>query len=287
MKPSSSPVIIGGNGGSGTRVVAEVLIRSGAYLGYDLNEANDNLLFTYLFKRSQYFSQRLEQGIPGYQRLLGLHERLLFAHPPGLRDGRFILSAGLEHAFGRYGWRWVLQRWSNMIRAGATIPVTDAWGWKEPNSMFFLREIREIYPEARIILVLRNGLDMAYSGNSQQVENWGPRFQIDPDDLSPANRFEYWYRSNREAIETLGLLFGDDFLIVRFEELCLDKSRTLQNLIQFAGLDYEEVRPVIWGIPQLPDSYHRYLRFETSWIDQEIEDKLAENGYPLNRGQVD
>jgi hypothetical protein len=283
MKPSSNPVVIGGNGGSGTRVVAEILIRSGAYLGDDLNEANDNLLFTYFFKRSGYFSRNADQHIPGCGRLFTLHEKLLFGHPPSFREWRFILKVGLEHVFDRYGWRWVLQRWSNMVRTGVTTPVADLWGWKEPNSMFFLREIGEYYPDAKFILVLRNGLDMAHSGNTQQVENWGPRFQIDPHDLSPANRFEYWYRSNREAIVTLGLLFGDDFLIVRLEELCLNKSRTLKNLIQFAGLDYEEVKPVIWGIPQLPASYHRYLRFDTSWIDQEIEDKLAEVGYHLDR----
>ncbi len=283
MKPSSNPVIIGGNGGSGTRVVAEILIQSGAYLGYDLNEANDNLLFTYLFKRSRYFSRHSERSISGYQQLLGLHERLLFARRLSFRDWCLILSAGFEHAFGRYGWKWVLQRWSKMIRTSVTTPLADLWGWKEPNSMFFLSEIGEYYPEAKFILVLRNGLDMAYSGNSQQLENWGPRFQIDPEDLSPVNRFEYWYRSNKEALEILPTLFGDNFLIVKLEDLCLDRSRTLQELIEFTELDYEEVRSAIWEIPQLPGSYNRYLRFDTSWIDQETEDKLAEVGYRLDR----
>ena len=39
------PVAIGGVGGSGTRVIAEILIQLGFYIGSDLNSANDNLWF--------------------------------------------------------------------------------------------------------------------------------------------------------------------------------------------------------------------------------------------------
>ena len=45
------PVAIGGIGGSGTRVVVEILQDLGYYVGDDLNPALDNLLFTLLFKR--------------------------------------------------------------------------------------------------------------------------------------------------------------------------------------------------------------------------------------------
>jgi len=51
----SGPVVVGGLGGSGTRVVAEILIEFGFYLGSDLNAANDNLWFTLLFKRPRWF----------------------------------------------------------------------------------------------------------------------------------------------------------------------------------------------------------------------------------------
>ncbi|MGD7037261.1 sulfotransferase [Methylotuvimicrobium buryatense] len=46
-----SPVAIGAIGGSGTRVVARLLMELGYYIGSDLNHANDNLLFTSKFKR--------------------------------------------------------------------------------------------------------------------------------------------------------------------------------------------------------------------------------------------
>ena len=45
------PCAIGGLGGSGTRVVAQILRDVGIFMGTDLNGANDNLWFTLLFKR--------------------------------------------------------------------------------------------------------------------------------------------------------------------------------------------------------------------------------------------
>jgi hypothetical protein len=285
MHPSTklAPIVIGGSGGSGTRVVAEILIRSGVYLGCDLNKSNDNLLFTYFFKRSNLILGRGEQRVLECKRLFTLHERLLFGHPPTLREWGLILKAGLEHALDLdfYGWRWVLQRWSNMMWGKVATSASSLWGWKEPNSMFFLREIRNCYPKAKYILLLRNGLDMAYSDNSQQLENWGSYFEVDPNDSSPLNRFEYWYRSNLEAVDTLQTLYDDDFLIIRFEDLCLDKSSTIRELISFAGLDCNEAKTTIWNIPQLPNSHGRYRRFDTNWINQETKDKLAEIGYSL------
>ncbi len=51
-----SPVAIGGVGGSGTRVVAQLLMKLGFYIGSDLNKANDNLWFVLLFNRIEILS---------------------------------------------------------------------------------------------------------------------------------------------------------------------------------------------------------------------------------------
>src|SRR6266550_6138718 len=53
QRSSVQPVAIGGVGGSGTRLVAEILRHLGYYMGRDLNEASDNLWFTLLFRRTE------------------------------------------------------------------------------------------------------------------------------------------------------------------------------------------------------------------------------------------
>ena len=50
---AACPVAVGGVGGSGTRLIAQVLLELGYYLGGDLNESLDNLWFTLLFKRRE------------------------------------------------------------------------------------------------------------------------------------------------------------------------------------------------------------------------------------------
>ena len=50
---SSSPIAIGGIGGSGTRLIGNILYDLGFYLGDDLNRAYDNLWFTLLLKRRE------------------------------------------------------------------------------------------------------------------------------------------------------------------------------------------------------------------------------------------
>ena len=45
-------MVIGGIGGSGTRVVAQVVRDAGIAIGADLNASLDNLVFSFLFKRT-------------------------------------------------------------------------------------------------------------------------------------------------------------------------------------------------------------------------------------------
>ena len=47
-------IAVGGLGGSGTRVLAEILLNSGIYLGSELNIFHDNLLFTRFFKNPEW-----------------------------------------------------------------------------------------------------------------------------------------------------------------------------------------------------------------------------------------
>src|SRR6185503_7042610 len=66
------PIVIGGVGGSGTRVVADVLMRLGVHLGCALNHAWDNMLFVQLFKRLRWWEQRgdLRAEVHAFRKIL-------------------------------------------------------------------------------------------------------------------------------------------------------------------------------------------------------------------------
>src|SRR5690606_37110457 len=146
-------------GGSGTRVVAEVLIRSGVFMGDDLNESNDNLLFTRLFKDPQWYR---EASSAERENRLALFES--YMQNGKLTPGQLkVLYASAENnptlatSFGYYlkmsGAIWRKKK------------MRDVWGWKEPNTHIYLPEILNFFPNIRYIHVIRHGLDMAFSGN--------------------------------------------------------------------------------------------------------------------------
>ena len=54
-------IAIGALGGSGTRAIAQVLMDAGIYLGDSLNNANDNKLFTRLFKNPFVLQRRRQR----------------------------------------------------------------------------------------------------------------------------------------------------------------------------------------------------------------------------------
>ena len=56
-------IAIGALGGSATRVVAQILKDYGIFIGFDLNDAFDNLLFTRLFKNPAWFNKASKDEI--------------------------------------------------------------------------------------------------------------------------------------------------------------------------------------------------------------------------------
>ena len=88
----SPPLVIGGLGGSGTRVVAEIVLAQGWYLGQDLNRARDNLLFSLLFKRP-YWRRQLSNDVAAFQRHVELFQRRMAGKSLRLSEWPVMLGA--------------------------------------------------------------------------------------------------------------------------------------------------------------------------------------------------
>ena len=274
------PVVIGGSGGSGTRAVAEILMRAGMHFGCDLNISNDDLSYSYLFKHTHRYMTAINKPFPEHQPIYALHQKLILRNGRlTARDWHLIWEAAKGHMRGNfYGIAWILQRWYKILRP-CTVRAEKGWGWKEPHTMFFLHGIKDMYPDAKFILVVRDGRDMAYSRNTQQFREWGSAFQIDSSDKSPGNKFEFWYRANRQAWNTALELFERNCLMVRLEELCRTPESGVTSLLEFAGLDTNTTTRELWSIPKLPSSFGRHRLFDTGWVTSTVRDKLADFDY--------
>lgn len=287
-------MVIGGVGGSGTRIFAELMQDLGIYMGSDLNESLDNLAFTLLFKRPGAFKRMRQRGQLG-----GRFDRarlgLLSASMTGQRslDGLGYIAAWLAYrdvrrhghdANGEGVGEWADQRWSSLLAGRPSIVGAAArWGWKEPNSHLYLPMLLQHFRDLRYIHVLRHGLDMAFSRNVMQMLLWGPAFGIGADAgtaETPLAAFEYWTIVN-QRVDELAAKHPNRVLLVRFEDLCQQPVRTVKRMADFVGMDVEETAcDRLAAKVEAPTPLHRYPSFDYSTINAP-EKALKRFGYAV------
>ena len=247
--PAPGPLVIGGLGGSGTRLVAEIAQELGFFLGDDLNHARDNLWFTLLFKRPRWYADAMARDPREVGVGLRTLERAMTGRGAVDRAAwRFLGGAVRDAVLGRHGQTraftpgWPLAQSARLARAlGHPTPRGGPWGWKEPNSHVFLRPLAEHWPGLRFIYVNRHGLDMAFSRNQAQLHLWGPTFGVrpsaGPEVPQPREMLEYWIRAiQRVTADGPGLL-GARFLLLNYDALSTRPDAVLPGLIEFMGVD--------------------------------------------------
>lgn len=272
-----SPIAIGALGGSGTRVVAEILIQAGIFMGDNLNDANDNLTFTCLFKRSEWY---LNSHKKDRIRHLQVFEKLMTRQKLTV-DERVIYSKAYFT-----NWNYTLK---NKVKAPFKRKQSQqyiAWGWKEPNTHHYIKDLNEVFPNLRYIHVIRNGLDMAFSGNLQQLKNFGENYDIQlPSNKEkiPVAQMEYWIKANQHAIFLAKKTLGRRFYLLKFEDLCSNPGATIKNLFHFLNINLQEtIIQQLSKLPNQPNSSGRYQNADLSIFSDEQLWGLQRLGYGMN-----
>lgn len=226
----SAPVAVGGVGGSGTRVVAAVLKEAGLRIGDDLNHALDNCWFTLLFKHRDVLDASRER----FAELVALFVAAMTGgQPPTPAQSTLIDElAGRDRLQHDSAW---LQERAQSLRAALEGPArTGPWGWKEPNTHMVVDHLAQAIPELRYIHVVRNGLDMAYSSNQNQLQLWGPLALGVEHANTPRNALKFWSWAHARILG-IGAELGPRFLLVRFEDLCAHPQDEVRHILSFVG----------------------------------------------------
>jgi hypothetical protein len=224
--------VVGGTGGSGTRVVARILRRSGLYIGTDLNESED------AWRLGDYSDRWINTYLAQRGALPDEVERAMRAD---------LSSVLADHC-------------------APLAPEARRWGWKEPRSIYLLPYLHGVLPELRFLHVVRDGRDMAVSENQNQLRKHGAAAPI-PGDLPPAGRsIALWSWVNLEAASYGATHLGDRYLRIRFEDLCDSPTEVARGVLAFCGVDgdptlaEQEVRR--------PDSIGRWRSQDAGTITQ-------------------
>jgi hypothetical protein len=126
LSKHTEPVVIGGVGGSGTRLIAQYLKEAGFHIGTDLNNANDNLWFTLLFKRIEILSSSEEE----FDELLRIFINGMTGIANFLRHQVSLIEALASKDREQHPALWLKQRAKTLLSQTAEIKADERWGWR-------------------------------------------------------------------------------------------------------------------------------------------------------------
>jgi hypothetical protein len=270
-----TPVAIGAVGGSGTRMLAQLLREAGYFIGSDLNEANDCLWFTLLFKRREI----LVEPRRNFDRLIDLFFRRMQGTRPADDDTRRLIVSLARQVRPQHPPEWLARRAESFLN-GDDAPTSGLWGWKCPNTHIVIEHMLEAEARLRYIHVRRNGLDMAYSANQNQLAFWGAIFLGRDISRNPRDSLAYWCAVDRR-MTAIARRFPDRVLFVDFDRFCREPVPVIREILGFCGrtLGNAAIDAFAAGV-RVPESAGRFRTAPPGDFDPADIDYVAGLGYP-------
>lgn len=277
----ATPVVVGGIGGSGTRVLAQLMQLFGFDFGNDLNPSLDELGFTALFKRRELWpladhTPELEEALRIY-----LFSRGQSLSPnPSDEDHAQRVDALFDQLEKRNSWREHGALRDRLQFLKRSIPSHERWGWKEPNSHIVLPYLLEAMPNMKYVHVVRDGRDMAFSPNKSQLKLWGDLLldrEAEADNAQ--DRFDFWAATHRRILN-LCMAYPGRMLLVSVEALAREPTHHISNLLDFltVRVDTHTISRAI-EIPRQVKTFGRHAGQVPLYIDASAADLLAKLGY--------
>jgi len=203
VQARTDPLVIGAVGGSGTRVFTRIAGHAGVFMGGDLDRQEDSRPVSGFYGEfaSEYLAANGDLGHEREQQLSRRLAKCLDQHLEGL--------------------------------PGADCP----WGVKNPRSMLMLPLWHRSFPRMRFLHVIRDGRDMAYSGNANQIRRHGRAvLGADFDRPAPERAILWWAHVNGLAADYGEAELEDRYSRIRLEDLCARPKRTIRSLYAFLDL---------------------------------------------------
>ncbi|MFK8081748.1 MAG: sulfotransferase [Granulosicoccus sp.] len=253
MKAVEHIVAVGGLGGSGTRVISQILQEAGLRFCADQNAPLDTLAFTLFFNQDALSLDRTEFA-----------ERARF-----FNKCRFAcqLESG-DEARLRYladqcrlqqSRQWFHER-VDAILMNQEIPCTGNWGWKSPPTHFFTERFLECWQNFRFVMVVRNAYDMILSGNRIQQRFWAHHSGfVSPSSCTLDSDFAFWCYVHRSMVD-VQRRFPERVIFISHDRLIAEPRVEVNRLLSFAFSEVEKTdvsSEALYDIPQRPDTKDR------------------------------
>lgn len=122
---------------------------------------------------------------------------------------------------------------------------------------------------------------MAYSGNKNQLRMWGPVMLGRDIADTPDDALRYWIESERR-IDSVQSEFADRVRVISYEELCTDKRKTLNGVLDFFELeDRDGLVEAFESQISSAGSIGRYKLHDYAGLDRESLNRIERMGYQI------
>ena len=216
---AGAPVILLGRGGSGTRLLSDMALLNGVFLGNRLNASQDSV------------------------------EWLEVIYPLALEVVVSGVAAGSERdAF----WCARMRQQAAAVLGMAGLAADSLWGWKLPETMLALPQVLRAFPRARVVHLVRHPVSSAIrrTHTTSRMDNPIGRAVLpaayracgmDPDAIPGDEPYLHnaasWRFQVGGVLAVLEGMAGEGrALQVRYEDVCADPSDVQRRIAAFLGL---------------------------------------------------
>jgi hypothetical protein len=246
-----SPLVIGGLGGSGTRVFTRVVQLGGTFMGTGLPESEDVVA------------------------LEDFADRWTVPYAKARVTGHALPEIEL-----------MSQEFQDCMRRHRE-PIAETnrrWGWKKPQNIHLLPFLIDHFPRLQFVHVVRDGRDLAFGGRSRPDITSAyvdPGMKNEPESI---RMLAFWAAANRLAMEVAEERLEGRYLVLRFEDLCHQPEPTVERLLEFSGADPSD-RDLVERAAQeveLSESLGRWREADTVDVDRAVAagaETMREFGY--------
>lgn len=224
---NSEPVILIGRGGSGTRLLSQLALSSGVFLGSKLNVSLDS-----------------EEWVEDIYKLV-----ISATSATGIKSG------SEQECY------WIKQlrkRAATILRTGER-SYKDIWGWKLPETILALPQVLKAFPNAYVIHLVRHPLTSSWRRTHMTSRISNPigcavltaaykAYGFDPANMDEDESYFHnvitWTYQVQQAYDVLNSWARSDrILYLRYEDICESEFETQVRMSDFLGLG--DVKPTI------------------------------------------
>ncbi|NVK28544.1 MAG: sulfotransferase [Flavobacteriia bacterium] len=226
-----SPIVLGAIENAGNSDLARILELWGVNMGTVLNDRHEDVLFNHLFNRPRYIhavsDKRLQIRLRAYGRIRMEGQLNRKLHAEWVREGHEPVG-GIRPMEAE-----------ELIQTTMSEPIGDVdWGWNVPSSHVIVPHIKTVYSNVKYIHLIRHGYTSAMS-DTTQLEDWGEHYGIPKKKINREvvwAKFHYWRVANRGAQLVGERLLGENFMMLKQEDLVNEPVSTLEKVASFADL---------------------------------------------------